>query len=185
MKEVLTRKTKENDGFGMLLRADCYAQGHRMIDEKVLQESTLDTLNHIAKVEGYLSLCSDLLRGRAARHDASKLQEPERSGYAGLTQALKGLHYGTPEHRAAFVPFKTIIAHHYEHNSHHPEHYDNGVDGMSLLDVIEMLCDWKAASERTGDEFATSIHLCVERFRIGKQLATILVNTATELGWMK
>jgi hypothetical protein len=156
-----------------------------MVDAKIQQESMKDTLSHIAKVEGYLSLCADLLYGRAKQHDASKLEEPERSGYAGLTQALQGLTYGTPEHRAAFAPFKPIIQHHYEANTHHPEHWPNGVDDMSLLDVIEMLCDWKAASERGKGDFADSIRVSVERFKIDGQLAAILVNTAREIGWIR
>jgi hypothetical protein len=43
---------------------------------------------------------------------------------------------------------KPAIQHHYKANSHHPEFYDNGVEGMSLFDVLEMLLDWKAATER-------------------------------------
>lgn len=150
-----------------------------------MYDSTRDTLDHIAKVEGYLSLIADLLRIRAATHDASKLEEPELSGYAGLSDALKGLTYSTPEHRAAFAPFKPIIKHHYEHNSHHPEHWPEGVDNMSLLDVIEMTADWKAASERGNGDFTESIRVSVERFKIDAQLANILINTAIELGWIE
>lgn len=149
-----------------------------------MNQSLQDTQNHIAKVEGYLSLCADLLRIRATNHDASKLQEPELSGYAGMSDALKGLTYGTPEHRAAFAPFKEIIKHHYENNSHHPEHWPNGVADMSLLDVIEMLCDWRAASERGGGDFSESVAVSVKRFGIDEQLASILMNTAREIGWV-
>lgn len=153
------------------------------MNRDAIQESMTDTLDHIGKVDAYLSHCSDLLMQRAKKHDASKLEEPERSGYAGLTRALKGLTYGTPEHRAAFEPFKEIIQHHYAHNSHHPEHYAEGVNDMSLLDVIEMLCDWKAASERGDGGFDWSLSKSVERFKIDPQLARILRNTADELGW--
>jgi hypothetical protein len=34
------------------------------------------------------------------------------------------------------------LKHHYAHNRHHPEFFgEDGVDGMSLVDVIEMLAD--------------------------------------------
>ena len=148
-----------------------------------IHDSTKDTINHIAKVEGYLSLCADLLRIRATHHDASKLEEPELSGYAGLSDALKGLTYGTPEYRAAFAPFKEIIKHHYQYNSHHPEHWPDGVACMSLLDVVEMICDWKAANERGNNSFSESITISVQRFGVNEQLASILKNTARELGW--
>jgi hypothetical protein len=41
-----------------------------------------------------------------------------------------------------------------------------------------MLCDWKAASERTKDgDFAKSIEIGIERFKIDPQLAAILRNS--------
>jgi hypothetical protein len=56
---------------------------------------------------------------------------------------------------------------------------------MSLLDIIEMLADWKAAGERTkGGNLQTSIEFNIKRFGIGEQLAAILMNTAKELGWI-
>jgi hypothetical protein len=75
---------------------------------------------------------------------------------------------------------------HYVQNTHHPEHYPNGVDGMSLLDLIEMLMDWKAASERHpgGMNIACSIDLSSQRFSVGEQLKQILLNTAKEIGWL-
>jgi hypothetical protein len=81
---------------------------------------------------------------------------------------------------------KTALDHHYLHNTHHPEHYSNGVEGMSLLDLIEMLMDWKAASERHPDgmNIARSIELSSQRFSVGEQLKQILLNTAKEFGWI-
>ena len=60
----------------------------------------------------------------------------------------------------------------------------SGVDGMSLLDVIEMLCDWKAAGERHADgSIDRSLKVNRERFKISDQLHAILENTVRELGW--
>lgn len=151
----------------------------------MIDDSRRDALEHIAKVERYLSQMAHELRARAAAHDASKLEEPELSGYVGLSEAVKGLTYGTDEYRAAFAPYKEIIQHHYRHNSHHPEHYPGGINDMSLLDVIEMLCDWKAASERGGGDFAESIRVSVKRFGIDPQLGLIFANTAKDLGWIE
>jgi hypothetical protein len=149
-----------------------------------MTESQRDTLDHIDKVDGNLTAVTRNLTRRRYEHDASKLEEPELSGYEGLTQALKGLAYGTPEHRAAFAPFKEIIKRHYAHNRHHPEHWQLGVTDMSLLDIIEMLCDWKAAHDRNGGDFGHSIQVSVSRFNISEQLHAILINTAKELGWL-
>ncbi len=57
---------------------------------------------------------------------------------------------------------------------------------MSLLDVIEMLCDWKAAGERHHDgSMERSLRVNRERFSISPQLQQILENTARELGWIE
>lgn len=149
-----------------------------------MTESQVDTINHIAKVQSNLSTVIYNLNDRRTMHDRSKLEEPELSGYEGLSQALKGLTYGTPEHRAAFTPYKEIIQHHYASNTHHPEHWQLGVTDMSLLDIIEMLADWKAANDRNGGDFGHSIQVSVSRFRISEQLHAILINTAKELGWL-
>lgn len=62
---------------------------------------------------------------------------------------------------------------------------DSGVAGMSLLDLIEMLCDWKAATERHNDgSIARSLKINRERFNISDQLQSILENTARELNWI-
>jgi hypothetical protein len=142
-------------------------------------------IEHIELVRNYVMDCAIDLRERAIAHDASKLIEPELSGYAGLAEAVKDLKYGTSEYRAAFQPFKPIIQHHYAANDHHPEHFGAGVDGMNLLQIIEMLCDWKAASERGGGDFAESLKVSVARFEIEPQLENILRNTAKYLGWME
>jgi hypothetical protein len=57
---------------------------------------------------------------------------------------------------------------------------------MSLLDLIEMLMDWKAASERHpgGMNIASSIDVSSQRFSVGEQLKQILLNTAKDIGWI-
>lgn len=149
-----------------------------------MYDSTQDTLDHIGKVMVRLHEVRAQLSLRAALHDASKLEEPEKSGYDQLTIALKDCVYGSDEYRAALAEAKPVIDHHYAVNSHHPEHYENGIAGMSLLDVIEMLADWKGASERTKQgSIAQSLAHNKTRFGIDDQLFAILENTVRELGW--
>ena len=149
-----------------------------------MNDSTNDTREHIRKVRDRIFDVIENLTIRGQRHDASKLEEPEKSGYGHLQTRLASIVYGTDEYRAALAEAKDTIAHHYAHNSHHPEHYENGVAGMSLLDVLEMLCDWKAASERTKQgSIQQSLPINRERFGISNQLYSILENTVRELGW--
>lgn len=147
-------------------------------------DSTRDTKDHIGRVRYYLSECIETLGRRADVHDASKLQSPEKEAFDVLTPRLAGLTYGSDEYRASLRELKPAIEHHYARNSHHPEHWPNGVNDMSLLDVLEMLIDWKAASERHDNgNIWTSIDHNQERFGLSDQLTAILRNTARELGW--
>ena len=147
-------------------------------------DSRHDTLEHISRVQVRIAEVQANLDDRAALHDRSKLEEPEKAGYDRLVTRLADVEYGTLPYLLALKEAKDTIAHHYAVNSHHPEHYPNGIAGMSLLDVIEMLCDWKAASERTKQgSIQASLAHNKERFGISDQLASILENTVRELGW--
>ena len=110
-----------------------------------MADSTQDTLTHIHKVQDNLVQAIDNLADRAEVHDASKLEEPEKSGFDAMMGRLSNAVYGSDDYKAALAEGKPTIAHHYAANDHHPEHWPNGVNDMSLLSILEMLCDWKAA----------------------------------------
>lgn len=149
-------------------------------------DSRPDTFAHIERVGALLSTANANIAWRAANHDLSKLEEPERSAFDRLTPRLKGLTYGSDEYKASLDELGIALKHHYAKNSHHPEHYPEGIAGMSLLDLVEMLCDWKAAGERHADgSIAASLEKNQARFGIGTQLQAILENTARELGWLE
>jgi hypothetical protein len=77
------------------------------------------------------------------------------------------------------------LAHHDATNRHHPEHFPNGANGMTLVDLIEMLADWKAATERGRDgDLAQTLEIHRERFGLAPQLMDILSNTARHYGWL-
>lgn len=148
-------------------------------------DSRPDTWAHIHTVQGHLGTIIDRLRGRAHVHDQSKLVEPEVSVFDEYTPKLKDSKYGSPEYKAFLVGMSAGLRHHYAANSHHPEHHVEGVHGMDLLDLIEMLADWKAATERHADgDLAQSIALNRERFGYGDEIEGLLTRTAAALGWI-
>lgn len=151
------------------------------------QDSTQDTLDHIERVRNLIAATIAGLHSRSIRHDASKLLEPEKSAFDTLSQKLKDTVYGSEEYKATLREIKPALDHHYANNPHHPEHWENGILDMSLLDLIEMLADWKAATERMkdGGNLERSIFLNKDRFKIDDQLYYILLNTAKELKWLK
>lgn len=60
-----------------------------------------------------------------------------------------------------------------------------GPEAMTLFDVLEMLMDWKAATERmaNGGDIRRSLELNTERFKLSPQLRAILANTIEEMNW--
>lgn len=150
------------------------------------EDSRPDTVCHISRVQTLIDEAVKNLANRALNHDTSKLLEPEKSAFDRLKSlSLSGMAYGSEEYRASLKKEKPAIQHHYAVNSHHPEHYTNGIEGMSLFDVLEMLLDWKAATERMkdGGDIRKSLEINRDRFTIGPQLCSILANTIRELGW--
>ena len=135
------------------------------------------TLQHIARVNELLTFCAkDLLR-RGKEHDESKLHSPEKELFDEMTP-LKHLEYGSDEYKEALEKLKPALDHHYLMNDHHPEYFENGMEDMNLLQLIELCVDWKASSERhtTGD-IEKSMKINKERFGISDQLEKILLNT--------
>jgi hypothetical protein len=141
-------------------------------------DSTAETLQHIRKVNtNIIDFCMIMLK-RAQEHDESKLHEPEKELFDEMTPILKNVKYGTPEYEASLKRLQVALEHHYENNSHHPQYYGRGIDGMDLFDIIEMYCDWKAAVERTKDgSLDRSLDINKERFNISDQLYNIFKNT--------
>ena len=141
-------------------------------------DSTQDTLGHIENVRWNIWEFTHELERRGQEHDASKLQPPEKEAFDEVTPKLRGLTYGSDEYKANIAKLGEALKHHYAVNSHHPEHYPDGIDGMTLLDLVEMFCDWKAATERHADgNLERSIEINRERFKMSDQLVAIFQNT--------
>jgi hypothetical protein len=147
-------------------------------------DSTAETLKHVKKVAAYLIDAATEILNRAKNHDNSKLSDFEKEGFDLLTPILKDLTYGSEEYKDSKEKLDPYLQHHYANNRHHPEHFKNGIEDMTLFDVIEMLFDWKASSERHSDgNIRKSIHINQERFHISDQLSKILENTVDYMKW--
>lgn len=156
------------------------------MSEKAVEkyDSAQDTREHIWKVQEFIGVIIGQLRHRAQYHDESKLKEPEKTLLDKYTPELAALTYGSDEYKSMLEKLKPALDHHYEANQHHPEHWKNGIEGMDLLDIIEMFCNWKAATLRHNDgDLKKSIDHNSERFNIPPTLAKIFHNTRERLGW--
>lgn len=140
--------------------------------------SETSTLEHKQMVAKYMAEIIKELIDRANSHDDSKLEEPELPLFDEYTPKLAAVTYGSPEYEEFLKGLKPALDHHYAHNRHHPEHFPNGIKDMDLLDLIEMLCDWKAASLRQHDgNILHSIDKNQDRFEYTKELSVIFKNT--------
>lgn len=143
-------------------------------------DSAVDTLKHIKRVNQLLTQAAAELIRRANCHDNSKLESPEKELFDEYTPKLAKCTYGSDEYKQFLKDLKVGLDHHYKHNSHHPEHYRKGVNDFDLFDLIEMLFDWKAATERHNDGSITkSIDINKDRFKISDQICDIFRNTAS------
>lgn len=140
------------------------------------------TKKHKAFVKKFMDNLILKLVNRAVEHDNSKLKEPEASIFEKYTPLLKNTTYGSDEYKKYLKEMEPALHHHYSNNRHHPEHFEQGVNDMNLVDLIEMTCDWYAATLRHSDgDINKSIEINKKRFGISDQLATILSNTVIHL----
>jgi hypothetical protein len=148
-------------------------------------DSTQETLKHIRYVQALLLEATSILGQRAIEHDMSKLVDPEKAMFDRFTPVLRQTEYGSPEyHRILTEMRQTALAHHYQCNDHHPEHYPNGITDMSLFSLLEMLCDWQTAGKRhESGNIYKSLEVNTRRFSISPELERILRKTVQEFGW--
>ncbi len=147
-------------------------------------DSEIETRAHIAMVNLFMKEFAEKLKVRGAIHDVSKLMDPEKPIFDEFTPKLKDSVYGSDEYKQFLKDMNPALVHHYAENRHHPEHFEDGVNDMDILDFVEMVFDWKAASMRheTGS-FKKSIAINKERFGLSDQIVKILENTANNFNW--
>lgn len=148
------------------------------------EDSRPETYKHIIRVIELLQVMAGEILTRGPLHDKSKTEDPEKAIFDEYTPRLKGSTYGTEEYRGFLQGMSKGLEHHYANNPHHPEYHCRGINGMSLIDIVEMICDWKAATERHDDgDIMRSIGINAQRFSLSPQLVDILVNTVVSMGW--
>jgi hypothetical protein len=152
-----------------------------------MRDSKFKTMRHIETVRNYINWCINELMIRQEQHDQTKLQSPEVEIFEEYTDKLRATTYGSDEYKENMKEMKVAIDHHQLNNRHHPEYFGkDGILGMNLIDLLEMMCDWKSATMRHNDgDIMRSIKLNKERFKYSDELESILINTAKLLNEAK
>jgi hypothetical protein len=152
------------------------------VNTLTVAECQVETQKHIEAVRKYIRFMIDKIDMRVVKHDASKLESPEVEVFAEYTPKLNSTTFGSEEYYANLEGMKSALDHHYAFNRHHPEHFANGINDMTIVDILEMFCDWKASTLRHNDgNLLKSIETNAERFKMDGQLKQILINTARML----
>ena len=129
----------------------------KKIDREKLAKEIYDTILHrkcvirsgfylatFLEQEGKEELARHLIK-RCLIHDISKLEDTKE--FAALASIVDQRADMTNIEHVLTDAQKKAIALHWEHNSHHPEHYESPND-MSELDLLEMACDCHARSKQ-------------------------------------
>lgn len=132
---------------------------------------------HISRVRRHIHTFIQLLIRRAENHDKSKLEEPELSWWKEMDKEPR-YPYGSEEYKQKIKRWDKVFKHHYKYNRHHPEHYKYGISEMTLIDIVEMMCDWLGYKDTT--TVTEALKVCDEqmaRYDISEELRQIIFNT--------
>lgn len=144
-----------------------------------------DTLLHISEVKENLEIIVSELNQRGLAHDRTKLQALEFDGFVSTREKFKKANYGSPEYQECIKLTKPAVDHHYANNRHHTGFHKDGINDMTLVDLIEMIADWRAAARRSPDKkLEDTLEYAVKKYKIEPQLAKIMINTLKELKWI-
>lgn len=149
--------------------------------EEALAAYDADVSCHIELVRHFLGGAQRALQRRGVVHDATKFDPAERDVFAPHTAGRDAVPFGSPAYTAHLERVRPALLHHYRHNDHHPEHHADGVGGMDLVMLLEMVCDWMAASMKTPDGDLRDAHAAVDanqgRFGYSDEFADMLHRT--------
>lgn len=96
----------------------------------LMYDSKQDTLKHKKIVKELMTEVINELKKRANNHDNSKLHSPEKPIFDEYTPKLTNTTYGSNEYKQYLKEMQVALNHHYAHNRHHPEYFENGVQGI-------------------------------------------------------
>lgn len=136
--------------------------------------------DHKKDVMNLINLIIIELHNRKNVHDDSSLDPSEVEVLAYYSDFIKEDSYINEETLTYMKEIKNVLNIHFQKNRHHPEHFKNGIKDMNLIDIIEMLCDWKTTMAEDEDIISV-IKKNKKIYKFSDDLMNILINTATSI----
>ena len=142
-----------------------------------------DIVLHVSEVQENLEIMASELRKRGFAHDRTKFQETEFDAFCSTREKFKKANYGSPEYQECIDIIKPAIDHHYQNNRHHTKYHKNGFRDMTLIDVLEMIADWKAAARRSPDKphLIDTLNDAFKKYEIGEEMQGFIRRTVYAL----
>ena len=151
----------------------------------IVLEVLTDTIMHISEVQENLAEIRVDLEKRGIAHDRSKFTPEEFDSFVKTRPKFKKANYGSKEYQECVNQIKPAIDHHYNNNRHHTGFHEKGFQDMNLLDILEMLADWKAASRRSPDlTFEDSLPKAFKKYNIPENMQKHIIATLKYLKWI-
>ena len=146
-----------------------------------------DTRKHQQIAGKHLLLVAKNFINRAMNHDNSKLVEPERSAYVEPVYILNTEKppFGSERYKEVTDLMGKGWEHHKANNDHHIEFFlpysvqtlNDPIMAMDLFALMEMVCDWIAAAERSGNEPVEALNYLTKKYPMSEQLQAVIRNT--------
>ena len=151
------------------------------MNDRNIYDSTRDTLEHKANIEKVMAILIDDLVNRKQNHDNSKLEFTEKNGYDKFIPLLKDAPYGSKEYNDVRKEMmNSCLKHHYEVNRHHPEHFENGIEDFTIVDLLEYFSDTYAASLKSDTPYSDGVKFNSKKHNLPDVLVKIFINTVNE-----
>jgi hypothetical protein len=143
-----------------------------------MYDSLKDLDAHQANFKKIMARVMSELKERTNKHDESKRESPELECYNKYIPKLQEVEYNSDEYKELKQEMlDNGLQHHFDNNRHHIEHFEDGILGMDLIDLIECLVDWVAASMRSSSPFEKGLEANKDSFNIPDPIYKIFENT--------
>lgn len=140
----------------------------------------LETKKHIEQVQQCLKDICSKLQLRSYDHDMSRYRRPGSLKFREVYSELKETEGNDEIHLSILEKLRILREKYFKTCRYCPESHDNNVSEMNLVDLLELLSDWKADSS----DLKKTIIENQKKYKYTDELMNVLLNTAKYLGWI-